>query len=128
MSPVITQIRRSHPPPPTVRAISALTMKIPDPIIEPMTSIVPSNRPRALLNSCGVSLMSRLPGNRPVCSCLFCRFGTAEFCEHAVPAAVAEIDDESEEQPDDQPPPVLLRQREHEEEARQNSRDRDERD
>jgi hypothetical protein len=50
MSPVINQTARSHPPEPTVRAMSALTIKMPDPIIDPTTSMVAPYRPRALLN------------------------------------------------------------------------------
>jgi hypothetical protein len=48
IKPESPQARRSHPGAPTNRAESAETIKIPDPIIEPITimvaSIVPSSR------------------------------------------------------------------------------------
>src|ERR1700754_5337745 len=45
MKPVSTQIAISQPDEPTLRIISALTINIPDPIMEPATSMVPSSRP-----------------------------------------------------------------------------------
>src|SRR5437879_13756359 len=42
----MTQAIRSPPAEPVCRAISAETMKMPDPIIEPTTIIVESKRPR----------------------------------------------------------------------------------
>ena len=44
-----TQAARNHPGPPSMRAILAGTMKIPDPIMTPITTMVESNSPRALL-------------------------------------------------------------------------------
>jgi hypothetical protein len=44
-SPVTTQVSSSQPAEPVVRAISAETMKMPEPIIEPATIIVESSRP-----------------------------------------------------------------------------------
>jgi hypothetical protein len=41
---VITQTAISQPALPTFLVISALTMKIPDPIMEPATIMVPSNK------------------------------------------------------------------------------------
>ena len=49
--PVTTQAVSSHPGLPTSRAMSAETMKIPDPIIEPTTTIVESYNPSPRLNS-----------------------------------------------------------------------------
>ena len=43
--PVITQVASSHPDEPTCRAMSAETMKMPEPIIDPATIIVESSRP-----------------------------------------------------------------------------------
>jgi len=48
-TPVITQAMSSHPGEPRLRAISALTMNIPDPIIEPATMAVESIIPRLFL-------------------------------------------------------------------------------
>jgi hypothetical protein len=47
----MTQEPSSHPVLPTFRAISAATMKIPDPIIDPATIIVESNSPKLRLSS-----------------------------------------------------------------------------
>jgi hypothetical protein len=44
--PAITQARSSQPELPTSRAISAATIKMPEPIIEPATIMVESKRPR----------------------------------------------------------------------------------
>ncbi len=44
-SPVTTQTAMSHPAEPTWRAISAGTMKMPEPIIDPATIMVESSRP-----------------------------------------------------------------------------------
>jgi hypothetical protein len=38
----------SHPAEPTWRTISELTINIPEPIMEPTTSMVPSNNPSSL--------------------------------------------------------------------------------
>ncbi len=45
MTAVSTQTSNSQPAEPTSRAMSAETMKMPEPIIDPATSIVASNRP-----------------------------------------------------------------------------------
>src|SRR5579884_3451007 len=45
MMPLTTHDSRKSPGEPTSRAISAATMKMPDPIIEPMTIVVQSSRP-----------------------------------------------------------------------------------
>jgi hypothetical protein len=50
-SPVTTQAASSHPALPSSRPMSAETMKIPDPIIEPTTTIVASKRFRTRVNS-----------------------------------------------------------------------------
>jgi hypothetical protein len=42
----MTHESSSHPGLPTLRAISEETMKMPEPIIDPATSIVESNSPR----------------------------------------------------------------------------------
>jgi hypothetical protein len=46
MNPVSSQTAISHPALPVFLVISALTIKIPEPIIEPATIIVPSNSPK----------------------------------------------------------------------------------
>src|SRR5428012_8161 len=46
MTPVNTQTASNQPDEPTSREISAETMKMPEPIMEPATSMVESNRPR----------------------------------------------------------------------------------
>ncbi|GAC1656728.1 MAG: hypothetical protein NVS4B3_22640 [Gemmatimonadaceae bacterium] len=51
ITPVITHAMRSQSVDPTWRAMSEETMKIPDPIIEPATSIVASVRVIATTNS-----------------------------------------------------------------------------
>src|SRR5687768_12674842 len=54
MTPVSTQASSTNPGDPTFRAMSAGTMKIPEPIMMPATSIVASVRVMALTNSdCG---------------------------------------------------------------------------
>src|ERR1700683_1221009 len=55
--PVNSQATRSHPALPISRDMSAETMKIPEPIITPTTTITESNRPRprAKVGSCGVA-------------------------------------------------------------------------
>jgi hypothetical protein len=45
MNPVISHTNMSHPAPPTFLTISALTMKIPEPIMDPATIIVASINP-----------------------------------------------------------------------------------
>src|ERR1700730_699055 len=45
--PVITQVRSRPPAEPVCRGMSAVTIKMPEPIIEPTTIIVPSNNPMA---------------------------------------------------------------------------------
>lgn len=44
------QTTNNHPDEPTCREISAETIKMPDPIIEPATSIVESSKPSPLTN------------------------------------------------------------------------------
>jgi len=53
MKPVISHATSSHPGEPTVRDISALTMKIPEPIIDPTTIAVESTRLRLFVNDEG---------------------------------------------------------------------------
>src|SRR5574343_1634483 len=48
---VNNQIAINQPAEPTCLTISALTINIPEPIIEPTTSMVPSNNPNSFLNS-----------------------------------------------------------------------------
>ncbi len=76
-TPVSSQATSSQPGLPIQRAISADTMKMPEPIIDPMTTIVASNRPRRRLNSvsrpasggaAGLSVVSEASAmNAPVC-------------------------------------------------------------
>ena len=47
--PVISQVSISQPGAPNVRDMSALTIKIPEPIMDPMTKAVESNRFRLFL-------------------------------------------------------------------------------
>jgi hypothetical protein len=47
---VITHTITSHPALPTFLTMSALTMNIPDPIIDPATTMVASNNPKLGLN------------------------------------------------------------------------------
>src|SRR5918992_5024820 len=60
MTPVMTQARISHSGEPTLRAMLAETMKIPDPIIDPATSMVASVKVIALTNSACGSVMGGL--------------------------------------------------------------------
>src|SRR5207302_8368183 len=46
----MTQTTNNHPGEPTCREISAETMKIPEPIIDPATSIVESSKPSPRTN------------------------------------------------------------------------------
>ena len=48
-APVTPHTTSSQPAEPTNRAMSAETMKTPEPIIEPATSIVESSKPRPLM-------------------------------------------------------------------------------
>src|SRR5690606_2357566 len=57
MKPVISQTIISHPALPVFRAISALTIKIPEPIILPATNMVASIKPNDDLNPRSVVLM-----------------------------------------------------------------------
>src|ERR1700675_3127518 len=50
INPVVTQTTINNPGLPTCRAMSADTMKMPDPIIEPATIMVASSGPRLLTN------------------------------------------------------------------------------
>src|SRR4051812_17697825 len=50
MNPVITHTKINQPALPTLRVISALTIKIPEPIMEPATIIVASSNPNDRLN------------------------------------------------------------------------------
>src|SRR5438067_1905203 len=56
-TPVTTQAISSQPGLPSCLAIAADTMKIPDPIIDPVTTMVESNNPSSRLN-----VLSRLVG------------------------------------------------------------------
>src|SRR5512133_1812067 len=51
IKPVISQATSNHPGEPRVRDISALTIKMPEPIIEPMTIAEESTRFRLFLNA-----------------------------------------------------------------------------
>src|SRR5216117_2990840 len=60
-NPVTIQTTSNQPGEPTCRAIIDETMKIPEPIIEPATSMVESSKPSPLTNFCpasGVSLIA----------------------------------------------------------------------
>src|SRR5712664_4046672 len=50
--PVRTQVSNKPPGDPVCCAMSQATMKMPDPIIEPTTIIVPSNKPMARTKPC----------------------------------------------------------------------------
>jgi hypothetical protein len=54
IKPVISQTKISQPALPTVRVISALTIKIPEPIMLPATINVPSSKPSVGLNEVDV--------------------------------------------------------------------------
>src|SRR5438270_13619476 len=56
ISPARAQARRSQPGAPTSRADSADVMKMPEPIIAPMTSIVASSNPRSRCSAPAFSL------------------------------------------------------------------------
>src|SRR6185312_14841288 len=58
MTPVTIQTTSNQNGEPTDRAMSAETMKMPDPIMAPATSIVASTSVSALTNSCGVSVVA----------------------------------------------------------------------
>src|SRR5690242_9449533 len=62
ISPLITHARSSRPGDPTSRPISAETMKMPEPIIEPMTIVVASYRRRPLMSS-GSDLLTVEPAS-----------------------------------------------------------------
>src|SRR5437867_2907738 len=53
--PVMTQVRMRPPAEPTCRAMSAETMKMPDPIIDPATIIVESSSPSSRRNPVDLS-------------------------------------------------------------------------
>ncbi len=60
-NPVTIHTTRSHPGEPTCRAMIDETMKIPEPIIEPATSMVESSKPSPLTNfwlATGVSVIA----------------------------------------------------------------------
>src|SRR6476646_5054917 len=59
--PVIAHTTSSHPADPTNRPISAETMKTPDPIIDPATSMVESSKPSCLTNPSDVVSSSFTP-------------------------------------------------------------------
>src|SRR4249920_1168739 len=50
MNPVMSHTSMSQPALPTFLTISALTIKIPDPIMDPATTMVASNNPKLGLN------------------------------------------------------------------------------
>jgi hypothetical protein len=58
INPVMSQTAIIQPALPTFRVMSALTIKIPEPIIEPATIIVASSKPSEGLNPCEVSGIS----------------------------------------------------------------------
>src|SRR6185369_7030421 len=58
--PVITQEASNQPGLPTLRDISADTMKMPEPIIDPATSMVESNSPRVRVSSLFTACMGLL--------------------------------------------------------------------
>ena len=68
MNPVKIQINKRLPGDPTSRIISADTIKIPEPIIVPATSIVESKRPKRCWNC----LLSMLKTYSQVCCDLRC--------------------------------------------------------
>jgi hypothetical protein len=65
MTPAISHDISIQPGPPTVRAMSALTMKMPDPIMDPITIIVESSSLSSRLNSRAVSMVASAPGGGP---------------------------------------------------------------
>jgi hypothetical protein len=62
MKPVISQTAMSQPALPTLRVISALTMNMPDPIIEPATIMVASQSPKLGLNEVVFSAINSFNG------------------------------------------------------------------
>src|SRR6185312_1928856 len=67
-APAIAHATSNHPGLPISRAISDETMKIPEPIITPITSMVESNKPRPRANSWAVCDES-IPGSIPADFC-----------------------------------------------------------
>ena len=69
-SPVTTQTISSQPAEPTWRAISAGTMKMPEPIIEPATIMVESSSPSSRTNPVVCFLAARSASRRcfPACA------------------------------------------------------------
>ena len=68
INPATNHASNNHPGAPINRADSAEVMKIPDPIIDPITIIVASNGPRArtrLVDSALASVMSLAPFMAP---------------------------------------------------------------
>ena len=59
ITPARPQTSSSQPDPPMSRAISAETMKMPEPIIVPATSMVASNRPRRCSRPAAVTVRVR---------------------------------------------------------------------
>src|SRR5689334_18240845 len=119
MTPVSSQTAISQPGAPTSRAISAETTKMPEPIIDPATSIVASNRPRRFWKpasgaaaagpSSGVMVL--LMATSPL-GLQRDRFAQVP-ADRAVAVAVEQVDEQPQHQPADQPPPGGQRQEQH---------------
>ncbi len=63
-TPVMSQTTSSRPGEPTVRAMSALTMKMPEPIMAPMTIIMASNKRHLALEAAGCGFGDGRHGRR----------------------------------------------------------------
>ena len=109
----MSQTRSSRPGEPTVRAISALTMKMPEPIMAPMTIIMASNRDISRLK-CGApgSGARRRRGD-----------GHGRAPELALADAVGEVDDQADGHPGEESDPCLIGQVGHQIDAGQDAQD-----
>src|SRR5262245_41908107 len=136
MMPARAQTVSSQPEVPTSRTISAETMKMPEPIMAPATSMVASKSPircwKPAAGSIGSTATGRLPPD--------IRFGSrggrfdllesvAELvAEDAVVSAVGEVNDQAEEHPAKQTHPVTHWQRHHQHQAEDDAQHGDYRD
>src|SRR4051812_35967712 len=121
ITPVSTQIANSQPDEPTSRAMSAETMKMPEPIMVPTTSMVASNRPIFCRNagagspvvgpSCGVAV--RLMNSLHPLEMRKLLESRRHFSQLAVPVAIAEVNHNADGHPNDQAFPGLRRQGNH---------------
>src|ERR1051326_3226538 len=113
-APVMSHTRSRYTGEPSVRAISELTMKMPGPIIDPITIIVESRSPSSRLN-CGVPSVIAISPCQP-----FTRrhrrvsLAFGKECRHdAMLLSVHEVNDQPDDQPDDEAGPILPFQCQH---------------